>query len=105
MYSLIAGFVEPGETLEQCVEREIREEVGIQVKNIRYYDSQPWPFPDSLMLAFIADYAGGEIVTDNVEITDAAWYQADSLPEIPSTDSVAGRLIRWYRDSHCSLEK
>ncbi len=103
MYSLIAGFVEPGETLEQCVAREIREEVGIRVRNIRYYDSQPWSFPDSLMLAFTADYDGGEIVTDNVEITEANWYQADSLPEIPSIDSIAGRLIRWYRDGCYSV--
>ncbi len=102
MYSLIAGFVEPGETLEQCVEREIREEVGIEVKNIKYFSSQPWPFPDSLMLAFTAEYAKGEIVTDNVEITDANWYRADDLPNIPSTDSIAGKLIRWYRDQYQS---
>jgi NAD+ diphosphatase len=98
MYSLIAGFVEPGEALEQCVEREIQEEVGIRVKNIRYFNSQPWPFPDSLMVAFTAEYDSGEITVDQLEITDAAWYQADSLPDIPSTDSVAGKMIRWFRD-------
>lgn len=98
LHSLIAGFVEPGETLEQCVAREIYEEVGIKVKNIRYFCSQPWPFPDSLMLAFTAEYESGEITVDNQEITHADWYKADNLPEIPSTDSVAGKMIRWYRD-------
>lgn len=96
LYSLIAGFVEPGETLEQCVKREIMEEVGIQVKNITYAGSQPWSFPDSLMMAFTAEYESGEISADSVEIVDAGWYQAGSLPDIPSTDSIAGRLIRWY---------
>jgi NAD+ diphosphatase len=100
MYSLIAGFVEPGESLEQCVEREIREEVGIKVKNIKYFHSQPWPFPDSLMLAFTAEYEGGDILTDNCEITDAAWYRADDLPDIPSADSIAGKMIRWFRDTN-----
>ncbi len=98
LYSLIAGYVEPGESLEQCVEREILGEVGIKVKNIKYYSSQPWPFPDSLMMAFTAEYESGDIAVDNCEITDAAWYKADNLPEIPSTDSVAGKMIRWFRD-------
>jgi NAD+ diphosphatase len=98
LYSLIAGYVEPGESLEHCVEREIREEVGIKVKNIRYLSSQPWSFPDSLMMAFTAEYESGEIMVDNYEIIDAAWYSADNLPEIPSTDSIAGKIIRWYRD-------
>lgn len=99
LYSLIAGYVEPGETLEQCVEREIHEEIGIKVKNIQYFSSQPWPFPDSLMTAFTAEYESGEIMIDNYEITDAGWYQADRLPDIPSTDSIAGKMIRWYRDN------
>jgi len=98
LYSLIAGFVEPGETLEQCVEREIQEEVGIRVKNVKYFGSQPWSFPDSLMMAFTAEYESGEIVVDNNEILDAGWYNADCLPTIPSTDSVAGKIIHWYRD-------
>jgi len=105
MYSLIAGFVEPGENLEQCVEREIGEEVGIKVKNIQYFSSQPWSFPDSLMMAFTAEYESGEIRVDNSEITDAAWYKAGSLPEIPSTDSIAGKIIRWYQDRYMSLEQ
>lgn len=100
LHSLIAGFVEPGETLEQCVEREIYEEVGLKVKNIKYFTSQPWPFPDSLMFAFTAEYESGEITVDDCEITHADWYTADNLPEIPSTDSVAGKMIRWYRENH-----
>lgn len=98
LYSLIAGFVEPGETLEQCVAREIKEEIGIKVKNIKYFSSQPWSFPDSLMMAFTAEYESGEIKVDQCEIMDAGWYKAESLPEIPSTDSIAGKIIRWYRD-------
>ncbi len=100
LYSLIAGYVEPGETLEQCVAREIGEEVGIKVKNIKYFSSQPWSFPDSLMMAFTAEYDSGDVVVDNSEITDAAWFSADNLPVIPSTDSIAGRMIRWYRDQY-----
>ncbi len=99
LFSLIAGYVEPGESLEQCVEREIREEVGIKVKNIRYFSSQPWSFPDSLMMAFLADYDSGEIDVDQVEIVEAGWFQADQLPFIPSSDSVAGKMIRWFRDT------
>lgn len=103
LHSLIAGFVEPGETLEQCAAREIYEEIGIRVKNIRYFSSQPWPFPDSLMVAFIADYESGEISVDGVEITKAAWFNSDNLPEIPSNDSIAGKVIRWYREQHTEL--
>ena len=95
-YSVLAGFVEPGETLEECVKREVREEVGIDVKNIRYFGSQPWPFPDSLMVAFTAEYAGGEIRTDNCEIADAGWFPADNLPHIPPRISIARHLIDWF---------
>ena len=95
-YSVLAGFVEPGETLEACVKREIREEVSITVKNIRYFGSQPWPFPDSLMIAFVADYAGGEIRTDGSEIIDAAWFAKDNLPQIPPKISIARQLIDWF---------
>ncbi|MFZ5570142.1 MAG: NAD(+) diphosphatase [Thermodesulfobacteriota bacterium] len=96
IYSVLAGFVEPGETLEACVEREVEEEVGIRVRNIRYFGSQPWPFPNSLMIAFTAEYAGGEIAPDPAEITDAGWYPADDLPRIPSKMSIAGKLIDWF---------
>ncbi|MGE5255816.1 MAG: NAD(+) diphosphatase [Hyphomicrobiales bacterium] len=95
-YSVLAGFAEPGENLEECVQREVFEEVGVQVKNIRYFGSQPWPFPDSLMVAFTAEYAGGEIRIDPVEISDAGWFAADSLPEVPPPISIARRLIDWF---------
>jgi NAD+ diphosphatase len=99
-YSVLAGFVEPGETLETCVKREICEEVGIAVKNIRYFGSQPWPFPNSLMIAFVADYADGEIRTDGSEIVDAAWFSKDRLPQIPPKISIARQLIDWFAQTH-----
>ena len=92
-HSVLAGFVEPGETLEDCVRREIFEEVGIRIANIRYFGSQPWPFPDSLMVAFMADYAGGEIRVNPHEIAEAGWFDADHLPRVPGKWSIAGRLI------------
>ncbi len=95
-YSVLAGFVEPGETLEQCVAREVFEEVGIAVQNIRYFGSQPWPFPDSLMLGFTAEYAHGEVRTDAAEIMDAQWYTKDNLPDIPPKISIARHLIDWF---------
>ena len=95
-YSVLAGFVEPGETLEECVKREVREEVGIEVQNVRYFGSQPWPFPDSLMIAFTADYAGGEMQIDGLEIADAGWFSADLLPSIPPRISIARQLIDWF---------
>jgi len=99
-WSVLAGFVEPGETLEECVIREVQEEVGILVKNVRYFDSQPWPFPDSLMLGFTAEYAEGEIKTDGAEILDAEWFAADNLPNIPPKVSIARRLIDWFVDNY-----
>lgn len=92
-YSVLAGFVEPGEDLEACVKREIREEAGIAVRNIRYFGSQPWPFPDSLMIGFTAEYAGGEITVDDVELTHADWFTRDNLPRIPPSLSIARQLI------------
>ncbi len=96
LYSVLAGFVEPGETLEDAVRREIEEEVGIRVKNIRYFGSQPWPFPDSLMIGFTAEYESGEIVIDDTEIIDAGWYDPGNLPPIPGRISIARRLIDAY---------
>jgi NAD+ diphosphatase len=95
-WSVLAGFVEPGETLEECVVREVREEVGILVENVHYFGSQPWPFPDSLMVGFTAEYAAGEITVDQTELTDANWFTADDLPRIPPKVSIARRLIDWF---------
>lgn len=95
-YSTLAGFIEPGETVEICAQREVLEEVGVTIKNIRYFGSQPWPFPDSLMIGLIADYESGEVMPDGVEIDDAAFFGADELPEVPGTYSVAGKLINWF---------
>ena len=101
-YSVLAGFAEPGESLEECVAREVKEEVDIAVKNIRYFGSQPWPFPNSLMVGFIADYAGGRINVNKSEITEAAWYSARNLPPIPPKISIARQLIDWFVDN-CSV--
>jgi len=91
-----SGNVEPGETLEECIKREILEEVGIQVKNIKYFGSQPWPFPNSLMIGFTAEYESGEISVDRKEISEAGWYDTNNLPEIPSKISIARELIDWF---------
>lgn len=93
VYSALAGFVEPGETLEQCAVREVREEVGIEIANLRYFSSQPWPFPNSLMIAFFADYAGGELVPEPGEIEAVEWFTPDSLPMLPDPVSISRRLI------------
>ncbi|HNW93710.1 MAG TPA: NAD(+) diphosphatase, partial [bacterium] len=92
-HSVLAGFIEPGETFEDCVRREIREEVGISVGNIRYFGSQPWPFPDSLMVGFTADYEHGELAVDGREIVQADWYAPDCLPPIPPPGSISRKLI------------
>jgi NAD+ diphosphatase len=93
MYSALAGFVEPGETLEQCVAREVAEEVGVTVSNLEYFASQPWPFPHSLMIAFVCDWTGGEIRAQEVEIEAADWFDVLQLPKLPSRISIARRLI------------
>jgi NAD+ diphosphatase len=97
MHSVLAGFVEPGESLEQCVEREVFEETGIRVGNVRYVASQPWPFPRGLMVGFIADYVSGSIVIDPHELQGAAWFALDDLPPVPSRLSIARYLIEYAK--------
>lgn len=96
MYSTLAGFVEIGESAEQTVHREIFEEVGLRVKNLRYFKSQPWPFPGQLMLGYFAEFESGNIQVDGNEICDAAWYGFDELPQIPSPATISGQLIRYH---------
>lgn len=102
-FSCLAGFIEPNESPEECVAREVMEEVGLKVRNIRYFKSQPWPFPSQLMLGFYADYDGGNITPDPEEIAEADWYSADNLPTVPSAAiSVAGELIHnWIENPDC----
>lgn len=93
MFSALAGFVEPGESIEECLVREVREEVGVEVDNLRYFASQPWPFPHSLMIAFHCDYVSGDIVPQEGEIEAADWFSRDRLPVLPHRLSIARRLI------------
>jgi NAD+ diphosphatase len=99
-YGLIAGFVEAGETLEEAVQRETLEEVGLHVKNIHYFGSQPWPYPNSLMIGFTAEYESGEIKVDGNEIAHARWFGVEELPELPSRISIARELIDWYLENY-----
>lgn len=96
LHSLIAGFVEPSETLEHCVKREILEEVGIKVKNIKYFGSQPWPFPNSTMICFFAEYESGEIKVDGEEILSAGWFTKDNLPQLPAPHTIARKMINSF---------
>jgi NAD+ diphosphatase len=98
-FALLAGFVEPGETLEQAVVREVREEVGVEVEDLRYFGSQSWPFPSQLMCGFFARYRRGDIVVQESEITEARWFHVDAMPapdDRPATFSIAGRLIAHF---------
>jgi len=95
-YSILAGFVEPGESLEECVERETLEEAGINVTDFQYVGSQPWPFPHQLMVGFTCRYAGGEIRLDDEELAHAAWFTRDNLPALPPPVSLSRQMIdRW----------
>jgi NAD+ diphosphatase len=93
IFSLVAGYVEVGESLEQAVEREVLEEVGLRIRNIRYWGSQAWPFPSSLMMGFLADYESGEIRPDGEEIDQAGWFDLKQLPPLPRKGSIARRII------------
>jgi NAD+ diphosphatase len=93
IHTVLAGFVEVGETLEETVAREVMEESNVRVKNVRYVSSQPWPFPNSLMMAFMAEYDGGEIKHDPKELLNAGWYRFDALPQLPPVGTIARRLI------------
>jgi NAD+ diphosphatase len=97
VFTALAGFVETGESIEETVHREVEEEVGLKVHKLRYFNSQPWPFPHSLMIAFTAEYLSGEIRIDETEIAEARWFGRDEpLPDVPATFSIAGHLIRSY---------
>lgn len=93
-FSILAGFVESAETLEQAAVREVKEEVGVDIINLRYVGSQPWPFPHSLMTGFTADYLQGDIVCQPNEIAEAAWFDLNDLPEVPPAETLSGRIIR-----------
>ena len=99
MYSTLAGFVEPGESIEQTVHREVFEEVGLRVAAPRYLGSQSWPFPNSLMLGFHAEYESGDIVCQEDEIADARWFTADNMPNIPPKTAISRWLIDAFIDS------
>lgn len=96
MYTTLAGFVEAGEGVEDCIRREVKEEVGVMVGELKYFRSQPWPFPGQLMLGFFAEYETGDIAIDPAEIIDAKWFRYDELPQVPATATVAGQLIAHY---------
>ncbi len=102
LYSVLAGFVEPGESTEETVVREVREEVGVEVENVTYFGSQPWPFPNSLMIGFTAEWVGGELRIEPTEIDDAGWYTAENLPQLPPKTSIARTMIDDFVRRHGS---
>ena len=95
-YSILAGYLEPGESLEECVRREVLEETGITVGNVTYFGSQPWPFPSNLMIGFIADYESGELQLQENELESGAFYTRDNLPRLPGRFSLSRRMIDWW---------
>lgn len=105
MYSVLAGYVEMGESLEECVKREVEEEAGIAVKNIRYFGSQYWAYSGALMVGFTAEYESGEIRLDDAEIEDAGWFPADDLPMLPGKLSIARELIDWFVEKNLNKEQ
>ncbi|KTD58075.1 NADH pyrophosphatase [Legionella sainthelensi] len=103
VYSILAGYVEPGEMLEHTVVREVQEEVGLTIKNLRYFSSQPWPFQSNLMLGFLAEYSHGEIQIDAIEIEDAQWFPIKKLPQLPKPISLSRQMIDQYLAMHRQL--
>ena len=103
-FSVLAGFVEAGENFEECVRREVLEEVGIEVKNIKYFGSQPWPFPNTLMVGFTAEYASGDLVIEEKELVRAAWFEPDEVRRlhIPRNGTISRRLIDWFLETYGS---
>ncbi|HXI21308.1 MAG TPA: NAD(+) diphosphatase, partial [Gemmatimonadales bacterium] len=95
-YGLVAGFVDIGESLESAAQREIREEVGVEVRDLRYVASQYWPFPSQLMVGFVATYAGGEVRPDHTEVEDARWFPVTDLPDLPGKHSIARFILDQY---------
>lgn len=95
-YGLIAGFLETGETLEECVRREVMEETGLEINNITYFGNQPWPYPSNLMVGFIADYVSGTIRLQDEELSEGAFFTKDNLPELPRKLSLARKMIDWW---------
>ena len=100
LFSILAGFIEVSESAEETVHREVLEEVGLKVQNIKYFGSQPWPFPSQLMLGFSCEYKSGELIIDNNEIAEANWYKVDNLPYIPPVTSLSGKLINSFVVDH-----
>lgn len=99
-YGVLAGFLEPGESLEECVHREVMEEVGIGIKNVQYFGSQPWGFPDQVMIGFTAEYASGEINIDPEELSGAGWFKADNIPGRWGKPSIGTELVEWFIAQH-----
>ena len=103
MYSTLAGFIEAGESAEEALVREVKEEVNVAVSNITYHSSQSWPFPSQLMLGYMCKYDAGKIVLNDAELEDAKWFSIDDLPAIPPDASISGQLIRSYIEDHLKL--
>lgn len=99
LFSTLAGFIEPGESAEQALCREVMEESGVRVQNLTYFSSQAWPFPGQLMLGYFAEYAGGDISVDGIELEQARWFHYKDLPQIPPSTSISGKLIRSFIES------
>ena len=104
VWSLVAGFVDPGESLEDAIRREVREEASIEVKDIRYFGSQTWPFPSNIMIGFRAEYASGELTPDGEEVVESGWFDREHLPEIPRHGSIARAILDAWVAEHKSQD-